>query len=105
MPTTPKYTQRLVHILVDYLHNFVPMQLFDEIIIRHVNPGLNIGLQDVRNAWLLASQPIKLSTSLHRGNLIYRLPGTGKRISYRQLKKGLIKKQIIIHQPLFTLPF
>ncbi len=81
------------------------MKLFDEIIIRYVNPSFNIGLQDVRNAWLLSSQPVKLSTSLHQGYLIYRLPGCGKRISYRQLKKGLVKKQIVIRQPLFVLPF
>jgi hypothetical protein len=63
-------------------------------------------LQDVRNAWLLSEKPVKLSTSFHRGSLIYRLPGTsGKRISYRTLKKGLIKKKIVINQPVYLLPF
>jgi hypothetical protein len=81
------------------------MELFEEVIIRYVNPSLNIGLQDVRNAWLLASPSIKLSTSLHQGYLVYRLPGRGKRISYRQVKKGLIKKQVIIRQPYFKIPF
>jgi len=81
------------------------MALFEEIKICYYNPHLNIGLQDIRNAWLLSEKPIRLSTALHQGSLIYRLPHPGKRISYRTLKKGLIKKQIIIRQPVFVLPF
>ena len=81
------------------------MDVFEEIIIRYYNPRLNIGLQDIRNAWLLSEKPVKLSTACHQGSLIYRLPHTGNRISYRTLKKGLIKKQIIIRQPVFVMPF
>ena len=78
---------------------------FEKIIISYYNPNLKIGLQDVRNAWLLSDSPTKLSTALHRGNLVYRVPGSDKRISYRKLKKGLLKKQIIINQPFHLLPF
>ena len=81
------------------------MQLFEEIKICYFNPKLNIGLQDIRNAWFFSERPVKLYTAFHRGSLIYRLPGSRKRISYRTLKKGLIKKQIIIKQPLYLLPF
>lgn len=79
--------------------------MFKEINIRYVNPVYNIGLQDIRNAWLLAKPPVKLTTTIYRGNLIFRLPGSGKRISYRTLKKRLIKKTIMLRQPFNLLPF
>jgi hypothetical protein len=77
------------------------------ITIKYFHATLNIGLQDVRNAWLLENNqpPVKLKTIIYQGLLAYRLPGTGKRISYRTLKKGLIKKKIIFQQPLYILPF
>jgi len=63
------------------------------ITIRYFNPILNIGLQDVRNAWYLTHQtPIQLTTIIYQGALYFRFPGTGKRVSYKRLKKGLIKK-------------
>lgn len=66
--------------------------MFEEVIINYFHPGYNIGLQDIRNAWLLSSPPIRLHTCIYRGNLIFRIPVAGKRISYRSLRKGLIKK-------------
>ena len=79
--------------------------LFDYLVINYIHPDLGIGLQNIRNAWLLENEPVKLTTTLHRGSLIYRIPGSGKRISYRTLKKGLTKKQLIIRRPLQLLPF
>jgi len=81
------------------------MELVENIVINYFNPSLNIGLQDIRNAWFLSEKPLKLSVSFHRGTLVYRMPGSGKRISYRTLKKGLVKKKIIINQPIYLLPF
>jgi hypothetical protein len=77
------------------------------ITINYFHASLNIGLQDVRNAWLLESNqpPVKLKTIIYQGLLTYRLPVSGKRVSYRTLKKGLIKKKIILQQPLYILPF
>jgi hypothetical protein len=79
--------------------------VFKEIIIRYYHPTLNIGLEDIKSAWLLIASPVKLITTLHRGNLVFRIPVSGKRISYRTLKKGLIKKKILIKQPIQLLPF
>jgi hypothetical protein len=79
--------------------------MFEEVIINYYHPGYNIGLQDIRNAWLLTYPPVRLSTSIYRGNLVFRIPITGKRISYRSLKKGLIKKRLSIKVPLNLLPF
>lgn len=79
--------------------------MFEEVIINYFHPGYNIGLQDIRNAWLLSSTPVRLSTCIYRGSLIYRIPVTGKRVSYRSLKKGLIKKTIRLRLPIQLLPF
>ena len=73
--------------------------MFKDIAIKYYHPSFNLGVQDIRNVWLLNTNPVKLVTSLHRGSLVFRLPVSGKCISYRTLKKGLIKKQIILHQP------
>jgi hypothetical protein len=81
--------------------NFV----FEEVVIKYFHPVYNIGLQDIRNAWLLEKEPVKLKTTIYRGNLIFRFPVSGKRISYASLKKGLIKKKIILRLPFPLLPF
>jgi len=83
--------------------------MFEEIRIKYVHPGLKLGLQDIRHVWLLNSDPVKLSASLHRGNLVF-IPiaietVSGKRISYAILKKGLIKKQVIIRRHYSLLSF
>lgn len=78
--------------------------MFEEVIIKYFHPGYNIGLQDVRNAWLLEKKPLKLTTAIYRGSLIFRIPGSGKRISYLTLKKGLIKRTIILRLPYQLLP-
>jgi hypothetical protein len=62
-------------------------------------------MQDIRQVWLIGNEPVKLITTLHQGNLVYRIPGTRKRISYRTLKKGLIKKTIILKLAFNILPF
>jgi hypothetical protein len=79
--------------------------VFEEVVIRYFHPQLKIGLQDIRNAWLLSSPFVKLTTAIHRGNLVYRVPGSGIRISFRTLRKGLLKKRLVIRLPVQLLPF
>ena len=79
--------------------------MFAEITISHFHPQLNVGIENIRTAWLLTKTPVKLTTALHRGSLVFRVPGSGKRISYRTLKKGLIKKKIVFCKPVDLLPF
>jgi len=66
--------------------------------IKYYHPQLKIGLENIKEAWILIDlkNPIELKTIIHQGNLYYRFPGSGKRISYRRLKKGLIKQEISI---------
>lgn len=75
--------------------------------IKYYHPVLKIGLKNIKEAWLLPdiNNPVELKTIIYQGNLYYRLPGSGKRISYRSIKKGLIKKKIVIPIALNILPF
>ncbi|MDZ4807064.1 MAG: hypothetical protein SGI96_02225 [Bacteroidota bacterium] len=78
--------------------------MVEEIIIKYINPALNLGMEDVRNVWLLSVNPVKLTTTIHQGNLIFRFPVSGKRISYKTLKRGLIKRQFILRRSYELLP-
>ncbi|MBD0331341.1 MAG: hypothetical protein ICV66_01675 [Chitinophagaceae bacterium] len=62
----------------------------------------NIGMTTWNEAWLLTSPyPTKLITEVYRGPLVFRLPGTSKRIGYLALKKHLRKKAVdITEEPL-----
>jgi hypothetical protein len=72
-----------------------------EICVKLFNPKYKIGLVNWREAWLFENQfPEKLYTEVHKGKLVFRRKGSTARVSYRRLKKGLIKKIIIIKQPL-----
>jgi hypothetical protein len=75
--------------------------------IKYLHPQLKIGLENIKEAWLLSDikNPVELKKVIHQGNLYYPLPNSGKSISYRTLKKGIIKKRIIIPLVSNLLPF
>ena len=52
--------------------------------------------------YLLSNEPILLIPELYQGKLVYRARGSAKRISYASIKKGLLKKEVLIQ---FHLPF
>jgi len=79
--------------------------MYEEIKINYINPTLNLGIEDIRSIWLLGDKPVKLTASIHRGALVFRWPVSGKRVSYKRIKKGLRKRTIIIRQPIDILPF
>ena len=68
------------------------------VILKYWNEQLQIGLADWKNVYQFPQQI--LHKEIHQGTLCYRLKGSSKRISYHQLKKGLIKKEIIIKEEL-----
>lgn len=76
-----------------------------DIHIRYYHPALKIGIADLKSVWLLEKQPLQLLVTVYRGNLVYRVPKTRKRISYRLLKKGLIKTHFVLRRPSDRLPF
>lgn len=77
-------------------------------IIQYYNDALKIGLVDWQTAFLFDEQqplPVQLKTELHRGQLVYRVPGSSRRISYRQIKKQLVKRIIRVTIPHVKPPF
>lgn len=65
------------------------------IILKYWNETLKIGLADWKNVYQFPQEEM-LHAEIHQGKLHYRLKGSAKRISYDQVKRGLIKKRIIL---------
>jgi len=72
--------------------------MIEKIKLKYINERLQIGLIDVRQAFLLSPSFTPLIPEVYKGNLVYRSKGSTKRISYRAIKKGIIKKTIFIEQ-------
>ena len=56
---------------------------------------LQIGIADWKNVYQFPQQQL-LQKEIHQGKLGYRLKGSSRRISYDQIKKGLVKREIIL---------
>ncbi len=54
------------------------------VLIKYVHPKYQIGLEDIRNAWLLenGAAPVKLKTIIWQGRLAYRLPVSVKSLLF-----------------------
>ena len=72
------------------------------IILKYYNAKLQIGLADWKTVYQFP-QAEKLMTEIHQGNLYYRCRGSAGRISYRQIRQGLEKKEIRLQEE--PLPF
>ena len=68
----------------------------------YYNPVLKIAFNNWRQVYLVQQTPVLLNPSIHRGALVYRLPGSNKRISYKKIKQGLVHQQISL--PVELLP-
>ena len=74
------------------------------IALKYWNESLQPGLADWKTVYQFPQKEL-MEKEIHQGNLYYRSRGSNRRISYKQIKKGLIKKQIFIKEALFILPF
>jgi hypothetical protein len=66
-----------------------------EIKIKYFNEALQIAMVNWREVYRLRPVIIKLNVEVDRGRLVYRATGSGKKVSYTTLKKGLRKKTIL----------
>jgi hypothetical protein len=64
----------------------------------YTNPGLHIGLNSWREVYLLLPEPMQLYPEVYRGELVYRAKGSSRRITYIEIKKGLLKRKTTIEQ-------
>ena len=69
------------------------------IILKYWNEQLQIAMMDWRNVYQFPQQE-KMYVEIHQTKIYYRCRGKLKRISYQQLKNGLIKKQIVLQEDL-----
>lgn len=72
--------------------------MLQEIKIKYLNVSLQIGMVNWREVYLLKPHLIKLNVEVDEGRLVYRATGSGRRISYKTLKKGLRKKSFSIFE-------
>jgi hypothetical protein len=74
------------------------------IILKYWNPAYQIGLADWKQVYQFPQKELMIK-EVHQGNLYYRCRASNRRITYKQLKKRLQKKQIVIEEELYLLPF
>jgi len=63
---------------------------------KYFNPQLNIGMFDLKNLYLLNPELMKLIPEVYKAKLVFRIPGSSKRISYSKIEKGLFKNPFFI---------
>jgi hypothetical protein len=79
------------------------------IICKYYNPHLKIALGKWNQAFFIPTgvnlKPVALVPEYYRGALVFRLPGSSKRISYKLLKKNLVPAitEIVVND--FIMPF
>ena len=71
---------------------------------KYYNPGFNIAFNSWREVYLATDCPVLLKPEIHRGSLVYRMPGNGRRISYKKLKQGMLKQNIELQFELLPKP-
>jgi len=66
--------------------------------LKLINEKLHIGMVNWREVYIYSPKQIKLTPEVDRGRLVYRAKGSKRRISYKAIKKGLIKKEYLIKE-------
>ena len=65
---------------------------------RYYNERLQLGMVDVKRVYLLTPEPTRLNIEVYRGKLVYRAKGSSRRISYDQVKEGLVKRRFFAEE-------
>jgi hypothetical protein len=77
-------------------------------LFNYFNPLLNLALAWWDVAYKImpdGSAPVRLNPEYYKGNLVYRMPGSYKRISYRSVKAGPQCANSTVFEKMFTMPF
>ena len=80
----------------------------EKLVLKYYNPVLKIALGKWNQAYLISAnngKHINLLPEYYKGYLVYRIRGSSKRISYKQLKTHLFLKRTIIIIEDFKMPF
>lgn len=66
--------------------------------LKYINKELKVGMVDWKQVYLLHPKVIQLKPEVDKGRLVYRAKGASRRISYAQIKKGLVKENVWIKE-------
>lgn len=77
------------------------MQSQQVIKLRYYHPGLKVAFENWKEIYLIGEGQYfeLLSTEVYQGQLVYRVKGSSKRITWRRIKKGLLKKEVLLYLP------
>jgi hypothetical protein len=91
-------------VFVPNLLNF-QSQMEQTIICKYWNPELKVAFKDWQQVFILSPVQKQLRPEVYKGNLVYRIPGSFKRIAYASIKSGLVRKSVHVIVPYNLLPF
>jgi hypothetical protein len=74
------------------------------IVLKYWNDKYKIGMADWKLVYQFPQKELMVK-EIHQGCLYYRAKGSAIRVSYRQIKKGLQRKEVLIEEELNLLPF
>ncbi|MEJ8819145.1 hypothetical protein [Lacibacter sp. H407] len=77
------------------------MKIQQVIKLTYYNPVYNIAFSNWRELYLLTQNGgfEMLAVEVYQGQLAYRSKGSHKRITWRNIKKGLLKKEVLLYLP------
>ena len=64
--------------------------------LRYINERLKVGMVDIKQLYLLSPRPTQLRPEVYKGKLVYRAKGSTRRISFDQIKRGLVKRSFVV---------
>ena len=64
--------------------------------LKYYNRHIQVGMWDIKTVYQLEPALTKLQAEVYRGKLVYRARGSNKRVSYEQIKKGLVKRDFFV---------
>lgn len=79
-----------------------------KLVLKYYNPLFKIALGNWDQAFYIPTEganPIALTPEYYKGCLVYRLPKSSKRISYKAIRSHLVHKTSIVLIEEFKLPF
>ena len=64
----------------------------------YINELLQVGMADIRKVYLLSPVLTTLHPEVYKGKLVFRAKGSSRRISYDQIKRGLVKRSFVVKE-------
>lgn len=79
-----------------------------KIILNYYNPGYKIAMGKWNEVFYLpgdGGKAVELLPECYKGRLVFRLPGSSQRLSYKTIKAGLKNQTMTVCVPVSRMPF